>query len=120
MCLLLFEHLENVAERKEICFQINFGFRRFFLRDKGINVAMCLLSVPVLLIFFFFPRIKPVYKHWKDMLKMCRVSASILNCLSLSQAQKMVILYFLIYKGQGKNLWENSSCGVATHLLPLH
>lgn len=91
----------------------------FFLRDKCINVAMCLLSVPVLLIFFF-PRIKPVYKHWKDMLKMCRVSASILNCLSLSQAQKMVILYFLIYKGQGKNLWENSSCGVATHLLPLH
>lgn len=25
----------------------------FFLRDKCINVAMCLLSVPVLLIFFF-------------------------------------------------------------------
>lgn len=41
---------------------------------------------------------------------MCRVSASILNCPLLSQALRTVILYFLIYKGWGKHLQEDSSC----------
>jgi len=82
-----------------------------FLRNEGKNVATCLLSVPVFPTLFF--RIKRVYKRWKDMLKMCHVSASILSCLSLSQAQKTVILYFLTYKGQGRTLlvvWLHTSC----------
>lgn len=101
ICLMLVEMLLEKLQKK--CFQVDFECCFFFLTNECLSVAMCLLSVPVLVTFC---RIKHAYRHWKDMLRMCRVSASILNCQSLSQARKTVIGYFLVYEGKGKNLQE--------------
>lgn len=104
--MLLLQRLRNKCywkkSRKNTCFEIDFWI--LFIKKR--TLKCCSLFITCTCPFNSFCRTKHVYKHWKDMLRTCLVSASILNCLSSSRAQKMVIAFFCYIRDRGGTYGE--------------